>query len=92
MFVMDFYEGGHVLTSVAAHFIPDAPERRAPPLPAGCLIQHCYFFMLEAAKFLLVFVCVCVFNLEAAQMCQREVTRQEVGAVECGCVGEVSLV
>lgn len=32
-----------------------------------------------------------VFNLEAAQMCQREVTRQEVGAIECGCVGEVSL-
>lgn len=65
------------------------PERRAPPVPAGCFIQCCCFFFLclEAARFYFL-----LFNLESAQMCSREVTRQEVGAMECGCVGEVSLV
>lgn len=46
--------------------------------------------MLEAAKFF--FFSYSHFNLEAAQMCQWEVTREEVGASECGRVGKVSLV
>lgn len=43
----------------------------------GCFLFYFFFF--------------CVFNLEAAHMCQWEVTRQEV-VIECGCVGELSLV
>lgn len=91
MFVMHFYEGGHVLTSAAAHFIPDvcrAHERRASLVPAECFIQCRWIFMLEAAEF----VFFLIFNLEAARMCQWEVTRQEVGASQRGCVGKVSLV
>lgn len=58
MFVVHFYEGGHVLTSAAAHFIPDvcrAHKRRASLVPAECFIQCRWIFMFEAAEFFGVF-------------------------------------
>lgn len=48
--------------------------------------------MLEAGSFFSFFLFLSVFNLEAAPACRQEATLQEVGALECGCVGEVNLV
>lgn len=76
---MHFYEGGHVLTSAATHFIPDvcrAHKRRASLVPAERFIQCCWIFMLEAAKLgFFFFFPFHILTSKAAQMCQREVTR-----------------